>query len=210
MNLFIIWLGTIIISFNLEIANELRVFKDIADAGYKVNLERLSEVNKMFNTGATQSIYLSILTPILNIIQVFQRTIQYNNIRYKLLDELNAVSTLEEMTETEKQAYLKKPTAVNAVLIHLKKEAERKITLEENITRINNQSSNQEESLDTQSNDNDLEVSNTKEEPSKNDQVSSQNRKKQALEELKSKLLEEQQKRKKSQTKDKKTLTKKR
>lgn len=49
MEFLIIWIGTIIISFGMEIATDLRLFKDVADAGYKINLEKLSELQKQFD-----------------------------------------------------------------------------------------------------------------------------------------------------------------
>ena len=36
MEFLVFWLGTSIVSFGMEIANELRMFKDVADVGYKV------------------------------------------------------------------------------------------------------------------------------------------------------------------------------
>lgn len=60
------------------------------------------------------------LIPIFNIMQVFQRAIQYNNSRTTILEQLNVMDALEEMSEIEKQEYLKKPTGLNALLIPLK------------------------------------------------------------------------------------------
>ena len=54
--------------------------------------------------------------------KVFQKIIEYNNIRPMILDQLNIIDVLEEMSETEKTEYLKNPTGLNAVLILLKSE----------------------------------------------------------------------------------------
>jgi hypothetical protein len=80
MEFLVLWLGTSIASFGMKIANELRMFKDAADAGYKVDVERLSKLGKQLNPNATKATLLSMLIPVFNVMQVFQRTIQYNTI----------------------------------------------------------------------------------------------------------------------------------
>lgn len=81
MEFLILWLGTSVASFGMEIANELRMTKDVADAGYKIDVKRLSELGKQLNPNATKATLLSMLIPIFNVVQVFQRTIQYNTIQ---------------------------------------------------------------------------------------------------------------------------------
>jgi len=122
MELLVLWLGTSITSFFMEMANELRMFKDAADAGYKIDIRRLSDLSKQLNPNASKATLLSILIPIFNIMQVFQRTVQYNNVRPMILDQLNVMDALKEMSEMEKQEYQKKPTGLNALLIQLRAE----------------------------------------------------------------------------------------
>lgn len=116
------WLGTSITSFCMEIANELRVFKDVADAGYKIDIRRMAELQDQLDPNIQKASVLSMVIPIFNIIQVFQKTIQYNNIRPMILDQLSILELLKEMSESEKQEYAKKPTGLNALLIPLRKE----------------------------------------------------------------------------------------
>lgn len=122
MEFLALWLGTSIASFGMEIANELRMFKDVADAGYKVDVKKLSELGKQLNPNATKTTLLSMLIPILNITQVFQRILQYNNARPTILDQLSVIDALEEMSEIEKTEYLKNPTGLNALIVPLKTE----------------------------------------------------------------------------------------
>lgn len=122
MEFLILWLGTSIASFGMEIANELRMFKDTADAGYKVDVKRLSELGKQLNPNATKTTLISMLIPIFNVMQVFKRTIQYNNVRPMILDQLSVIDSLEEMSEIEKAEYLKNPTGLNALIVPLKTE----------------------------------------------------------------------------------------
>lgn len=122
MEFLALWLGTSIASFGMEIANELRMFKDVADAGYKIDVKKLSELGKQLNPNATKTTLLSMLIPILNITQVFQRILQYNNARPTILDQLSVIDALEEMSEIEKTEYLKNPTGLNALIVPLKTE----------------------------------------------------------------------------------------
>jgi len=112
MDLLLFCLGAIITSFLMELTNELRMFKDVADAGYKVNLNKMTELSKMqkeINPNAINNKYLALLIPIFNIMQAFKNAIQYNDVRPMILDSLNVTGVLEEMSEFEKQEYSKKP-----------------------------------------------------------------------------------------------------
>lgn len=75
------WLGTSILSLGMNIANSLRLFKDVADAGYKINLEKIKELGKQLNPNSTKITFISMLIPIYNLMQVFEAMIQYNNAR---------------------------------------------------------------------------------------------------------------------------------
>lgn len=117
MNIIITWILTTLASTLIELANESRIFKDLADNGYKVNIDRLSQIQNMINNQKSKEILFSLIIPIYNIIGVFHRSIQYNEIRPMLLDQLNTLGTLEEMTKEEKDKYSKKKTALNAIII---------------------------------------------------------------------------------------------
>ena len=123
MKIVVLWISTVAASFCIELTNELRMFKDVADAGYKINIDRLSDLSKKLNPDASKITLLSMLIPIFNIIQVFERITKYNNIRPMLLDQLSIIDALEEMSEIEKQEYQKRPTGLNAILVPFKLEA---------------------------------------------------------------------------------------
>lgn len=123
MKIVVLWISTVAASFCIELTNELRMFKDVADAGYKINIDRLSDLSKKLNPDASKITLLSMLIPIFNIIQVFERITKYNNTRPMLLDQLSIIDALEEMSEIEKQEYQKRPTGLNAILVPFKLEA---------------------------------------------------------------------------------------
>ena len=117
MNFLVIWLGTGALSFYMEMANELRVFKDAADEGYKINIEKLAEIFKQM--GMKNSL-LWLLIPVFNILKVLQNTATFNNERSILLTQLKVMNVLEEMDELEKTIYQQKPTGLNALLLPIK------------------------------------------------------------------------------------------
>lgn len=123
--LIIWWLGTVIASIGMEISHELRVFKDIADAGYKYNLKKVNEISEHFNPDSLKKTLISLLVIGYNIFYVFDKANKYNNARPMLLSQLDVAGVLEEMTDEEKKEYLKDPTGLNAIKIQIK--SERKI-----------------------------------------------------------------------------------
>ena len=120
--LIIWWLGTVIASIGMEISHELRVFKDIADAGYKYNLKKVNEISEHFNPDSLKKTLISLLVIGYNIFYVFDKANKYNNARPMLLSQLDVAGVLEEMTDEEKKEYLKEPTGFNAIKIQIKSE----------------------------------------------------------------------------------------
>ncbi len=123
--LIIWWLGTVIASFGMQILHILRVFKDVADAGYKYNLNKVNELSEYFNSDSLKKTLISLLVIVYNIFYVLDEVNKYNNARPMLLSQLDVAGVLEEMTDEEKKEYLKDPTGLNAIKIQIK--SERKI-----------------------------------------------------------------------------------
>lgn len=123
MEFLVLWLGTTAASFAMELANEFKIFKDAADAGYKIDTKRLSEFQKQLSPDATKITFLSMLIPLYNVMSVFQRVIQYENARPMILDQLSVTGVLEEMSDYEKKEYSKRPTGLNALIVPLKAES---------------------------------------------------------------------------------------
>lgn len=122
MELLGIWLGTFITSFGMDALNGLRIFKDAADAGYKIDIDRISEITESLDPNASKIKFLKLLLPIFNIMHVSQEILEYNNLRFMVLDMLYALNALEEMTDEEQTEYLKKPTVLNAIFVQFKSE----------------------------------------------------------------------------------------
>lgn len=65
-----------------------------------------------------------IFIPIYNVLRAMQIRMQYIQQRFLVLDQLNVMDCLEEMTEAEKIGYAKKTTGLNAILVSLKSNIE--------------------------------------------------------------------------------------
>lgn len=126
MEILVIWLGTVIASFGMEISHTLRIFKDIADAGYKCDLKRVNELSEHFSPDSSKKTLISLLVIGYNIFYVFDEVNKYNNARPMLLSQLDVAGVLEEMTDEEKKEYLKEPTGLNAIKIQIKSESKKK------------------------------------------------------------------------------------
>lgn len=120
MEFLMLWLGTCVVSFIGEVKNELRMFKDAADAGYKIDIDKLKQFGENLSPDLMRLQSLALFIPIFNIMQVLKNVNHYNNIRPMVLEQLNVIDALVEMEAFEKEEYLKKPTGFNACLVTVK------------------------------------------------------------------------------------------
>lgn len=119
MELLILWIGSIIVSFSMEIINELKIFKDVADQGYKIDISRINELTKASNKENAKNTLMTLLIPGVNIASVLQRTMQYNSTRWMLIDQLKVMDFVTPFTKEEQQKYNQKPTVMNAISLNV-------------------------------------------------------------------------------------------
>lgn len=115
MNLFFIYFCSVIMSLGFRFKYALKMYKDFADCGYKFDSKRLSEVsNSMPNQ--TKSICKSFI-PLYNLLLALKETKVYEENKQSFFDFYYSMGILVEMTEDEKNNYLKEPTLLNAIKI---------------------------------------------------------------------------------------------
>lgn len=124
MGILVVWLWTVLASFGMQLSQEMTMFKDAADNGYKIDMERLEEFGEQLTPNAKKATLFSFLIPFANIIMAIQRTMQYNISRATVLEQLRVMDILLNMTDEEIAAYQKKPTCLNSIIINLKSEAD--------------------------------------------------------------------------------------
>ena len=114
------WLITVLMSLGVSIANELRMYKDAADNGYRIDGINLNTYTSKYGSNIVKNITLQLLIPFYNILSSFVNILIYNNNRPHLLDELNMMDALDEMRDEEKEYYQKFPTGLRALIMMVK------------------------------------------------------------------------------------------
>lgn len=117
MELIIVWVLSILISYGAEMHLAFTMMKDIADNGYKIIYTRLKEVNGQIDLNTIKTNNIIRLLPIVNMIIGIKRASMYGQARYQLLDALSVMGVIEEMTEEEKKEYNENPTVIKAMKI---------------------------------------------------------------------------------------------
>ena len=123
------WLVTVLFSAVLNFTNELRLYKYLADNGYKINYKTVFGFDK---AKAIEKSLEAICIPIINIVTSTAQVITHDMNREELFETLKANGCLDEMTPEEKRAYKKLPLGINALAIKLKEA--RKLSKLPNIT----------------------------------------------------------------------------
>lgn len=120
MDYIFFWLTTIILSTGTSLANELRMYKDAADNGYRIDGINLNRNMKKYFSPIVRNLSLKLLIPFYNIFVSLINVMAYNLNRPKLLDNLNMLDALDEMSEEEKEKFQKFPTGLHAFILMIK------------------------------------------------------------------------------------------
>ena len=108
--------------------NYFRMYKDVSDKGYKINIKNITNEIKQ-NKKKTNYKKLLLLLPVINIFVAANKVIKYNKVKPYLVDSLKSTSFIEKMNDEEKEYYKSNPTintAVNVVVYSRYKEEKMK------------------------------------------------------------------------------------
>lgn len=122
-----IWIITVVTSSIWELKNELEMFKEFADNGYKLNINKMKEIQTDIAPQTSNNVLLSMLIPFYNVASVIRRKNLYENNKQLIFDQYDKLGVLEEMTEAEKEEYAKNPSGWNAVLLTAKESNEQEV-----------------------------------------------------------------------------------
>lgn len=118
IQILIAWGLTISISFAIEFVQESKIFKYLADQGYKLNFDLFSEFQQ--DIGQKKSMMPWILIPFYNIFKVLENTINCSIARGMILEPLSSLNIIEKLSEWEIKEYEKNPTVLNATILPIK------------------------------------------------------------------------------------------
>ena len=115
----LVYAGTILVSKIMDIDLGLQVMKDVADAGYKINTEKLKSFNGFLNENISQRRTLYTILPVVNVIFSFVARANYENRKDVMLNQMALLGIMEEMLPIEKELYNKRPTKFNAMKVSI-------------------------------------------------------------------------------------------
>ena len=128
-----VWVGSIILSFAMNISNVLKIVKDLADLGYKINDNKLSKLNKEMEPEYVKYRSMMLFLPIVNVMTVALDRIKYIKSSDLYFNKLDALGSIEEMSDYEKIAYAENPTGLNAIFLQIKMETKLQNALKVNL-----------------------------------------------------------------------------
>lgn len=109
--------------------NYFRMYKDVSDKGYKINIKNITNEIKPNKKKTNYKKLLLLLLPVINIFVAANKVIKYNKVKPYLVDNLKSTSFIEKMNDEEKEYYKSNPTintAVNVVVYSRYKEEKMK------------------------------------------------------------------------------------
>ena len=115
MEYLVFWIGSIFVSMGMEIYNSLRIYKDVADQGYKIDREELNMQIGHFDNDFFRKVVPFV--PVINLMNAMKNSMIYINQKDMLIDQLSVLHSIEKMSDFEKKIYSKKPTMGNAFMI---------------------------------------------------------------------------------------------
>ena len=118
LNTILLYLGTVGLSLISVAKVDLKLLKNFADEGYKINFDKLNEVNH--TSDIKKKVLSNFFIPIWNLIYAFKTVENYQFSSQRLSDTLSLIDALEEMNAFEKMEYMKNPTGLNALLVPIK------------------------------------------------------------------------------------------
>ena len=113
----LLWLASIIISKVMDLSLGFKMVKDIADLGYKINKDRITNLANQLGVEQLKKSKIESFIPIYNIFKSMYINAQYINYKEQMISSLNALSIIDEMTDLEKDVYNEKPGAIRAIAL---------------------------------------------------------------------------------------------
>ena len=136
MNFFLTWISTTVVSFILTYKHEFKMFKEIADAGYKLSIDKNRNNSDNADDVEYNSSLISLFIPFYNLFTVIEREMVYEKEKDVILEQMIFCGMVEEMSEYEKKIYSENPTGLNALLISYNKH-EKSFQKANNNTKLN-------------------------------------------------------------------------
>ncbi len=119
MNILLAWLVTSAEFLLIDTASILRIFKDLADQGFKINYEKFNEFYEHLKDENSKDYFIKMFVPFYNFYRTYIDIKDYNNLHPYLIKEMYTLGLLENMSDFEFQEYQKNPSVINALRVPL-------------------------------------------------------------------------------------------
>ena len=117
MNILLAWLITSAEFLLIDTASILRIFKDLADQGFKINYEKFNEFYEHLKDENSKDYFIKMFVPFYNFYRTYIDIQDYNNLHPYLIKEMYTLGLLENMSDFEFQEYQKNPSVINAIIV---------------------------------------------------------------------------------------------
>lgn len=118
------YLISVVSSFGISIINELIMYKDAADKGYRLNNENINRIGFREKYEIPKNISLLLLIPGVNILNTIKNVLTYEINREKIFNRLNKLGNTEEMSQEEKEIYKEFPIGLTSRLLNVREKGE--------------------------------------------------------------------------------------
>lgn len=115
------YISTVIVSIIMKYQLTMQMFKDIADIGYKINIDKIKDIGNQLEINTNNQNKINLFIPIYNLVSLLEEYEAYYKNRNEMFNTLNIMGLLEEMTEEEIEEYNKKRTGFHAISMEAKK-----------------------------------------------------------------------------------------
>lgn len=117
----IIWgIISVLASAGVTFYKEVLMFKDVADAGYLVDLKRMGELDDKIKEETKSNSFAMIFFPFFGILFSLSNLAKYYQFRGQVLNQLNLFDSLRRMPDYLYKEYAKNPSMLNAFMTVLK------------------------------------------------------------------------------------------
>ena len=118
MDIFIIYLCTIILTFFMLVIDSMKICRDAVEEGYRIDFDEFKKISdQITNPELLKQQKIKMLIPVYNVIFALQQTLQYMQAKDLIFNQLNQFGVLIELSKEETEMYLQNPTFSTALSI---------------------------------------------------------------------------------------------
>ena len=124
MNYLIAYLLTVVSSFGISTINELIMYKDAANKGYRIDSRTINNFKFRKENKIPKNMSFLMFLPVVNIINAYKNLLSYEIRHDKIIDKLDETDAVTIMSNKEQKTYKKFPTGITSALLNVREKIE--------------------------------------------------------------------------------------